>query len=72
MTIKSNIAEVHISSAQLVKDFLKIFFIIELLLYDRGQWKNNFDIFLRTKVGPFKVYGYMASLLGIFFLLGTV
>lgn len=69
MTIKLNISEVHISSAQLViKASLRYFFIIELLFYDRGQWKNNFDAFLITKVDRFKVYGYSASLLFSFLL----
>lgn len=66
MAIKLNIAEVPISSAQLVQNLPYNFFHSQLLFYDRGQCKNNFDAFLRTKVSTFKICGYMANLSGFF------
>lgn len=68
MAIKLNIAEVPISSAQLVQSLPYDFFHSQLLFYDRGLCKNNFDAFLRTEVVTFKICGYMASLSGFFFL----
>lgn len=56
--------KLNILELQLVEKLLQVFyfFIIELLFYDRGQWKSNFDAFLITEVDSFKACGYIAGL----------